>query len=200
MKTSFSYDDSDTWISFSVGLQSLRNRRSIYMNYPLETAECMDWYNKWLSCHAKKDSKEIDAVQTFKMPLRKAIRASFPGPSTVRPSSSGPQLAEYTSMCWRLWPRDRDSIASVTSPSSIRTPPMRALKAMPSPQMLLFAAAATSPAQRVPWRLKTKISMLAVKTFPLLIESPNNPEGSYTLDALRAIKTRLNKGEKFDYL
>ena len=42
------------------------------------------------------------------------------------------------------------STASLTVPSSIRTPPMLALKAIPTPQNELNATAATSPAHLVP--------------------------------------------------
>ena len=44
----------------------------------------------------------------------------------------------------------RASTASLTTPSSIRTPPIEALYAMPTPHTPLLATAATSPAHRVP--------------------------------------------------
>ena len=59
---------------------------------------------------------------TFLQPSSNAFFASFAGPSTVLPSSSGPQLELYKSICCGLRLRDEASTASVTSPSSIRTP------------------------------------------------------------------------------
>ena len=54
------------------------------------------------------------------------------------------------SMCWLLSVSDLASMASVTSPSSMRTPPMPAPYAIPTPHSELLAVAATSPAHRVP--------------------------------------------------
>ena len=59
-------------------------------------------------------------------------------------------LAEKMSMCWLLRVSDLASMASVTSPSSMRTPPIPAPYAIPTPHSELLAVAATSPAQRVP--------------------------------------------------
>ena len=54
------------------------------------------------------------------------------------------------SICWLLRLKLRASTASVTSPSSILTPPILLLKATPTPQIELLALAETSPAHRVP--------------------------------------------------
>lgn len=48
--------------------------------------------------------------------------------------------------------------ASVTSPSSILTPPTLASNAIPTEHSELLAVAATSPAQRVPCRFESVMS------------------------------------------
>ena len=53
-------------------------------------------------------------------------------------------------MCSGLKERDLASTASDTCPSSIRIPPICALKATPTAHSELLGVAATWPAQRVP--------------------------------------------------
>jgi len=67
-------------------------------------------------------SEWVSQCETLVTPCWKACQASGPGPSTVRPSSSGPQDALYMSMCCGRRLSDWASTASVTSPSSMRTP------------------------------------------------------------------------------
>ena len=54
------------------------------------------------------------------------------------------------SICCGEKDKERASTESVIFPSNIRMPPTLALNATPTMHALLFKAAATSPAQRVP--------------------------------------------------
>ena len=65
---------------------------------------------------------KVHSSLTSVIPFRKAFLASSPGPSTVLPSSLGPQLALYTSIYLWLKAMASPSSSSVTVPSSIRTP------------------------------------------------------------------------------
>ena len=113
-------------------------------------------------------------ILTSVIPLTNASLASVPGPSSVRPSSFGPHDDEYISiylfMSFKLLTQQVNiskytngsliylwlkaiacaSVRSVMLPSSRRTPPILALKAIPTPQNPLFATMAISPAHRVP--------------------------------------------------
>uniref|UniRef100_A0A8W7PMC2 Uncharacterized protein n=1 Tax=Anopheles coluzzii TaxID=1518534 RepID=A0A8W7PMC2_ANOCL len=75
---------------------------------------------------------------------------------------------------------------SVTSPSSIRTPPTFAPYAIPTAHLELFAVAATSPAHRVPCRFesldrqlvrfgqRSEVALLT-RSGPLLFRPPDTP-------------------------
>ena len=72
------------------------------------------------------------------------------------------------STAWGERDRERASTASVMVPSSILTPPMPALKAMPTEQKELFAAADTWPAHRVPCLLVSNKSYLKEKSILII--------------------------------
>lgn len=72
--------------------------------------------------------------------------ASFPGPSTVFPLSSGPHEQLNIQFTWALCMKDCASSTSVTLPSSILIPDTEAPWATPTAQWPLLATAEMSPA------------------------------------------------------
>lgn len=99
---------------------------------------------------AREDVVLVVVYGTFVTPFSKLACDSLPGPLTMRPLSLGPHDADMISMFSTLKPIALASTESVTLPSSILIPPILASGAIPTPQKLLLATIAMTPAHLVP--------------------------------------------------